>query len=86
MRILFELFAWIVTAQLICTLVNQQLQRFLPMDNNSNNNAPVVAILLAAFVASVATFSLTQYLQISGELKEIKIQFGAYKEAIKDSR
>ena len=56
------------------------------MNNSSGNNAPVIAILIAIFVTSIATFSLTLYLQMSGELKETKIRFDAYKEAIKDSR
>lgn len=56
------------------------------MDNSGNNNAPIIGLLVAAFVASVATFSLTQYLQMSGELRDTKIRFDAYKEAIKDSR
>ena len=56
------------------------------MDNSGNNSAFVIGLLVAAFLASVATFSLTQYLQMSGELRDTKIRFEAYQEAIKDSR
>ena len=52
----------------------------------SDNTEGLIGIWCAIALACIATFSLTQYLQISRELEQTQLEYRGYQEGVKDSR
>jgi hypothetical protein len=53
---------------------------------SKDNTDGVIGIGCAIALSVIATFSITQYLNINRELEQTKIEYRGYRDGVKDSR